>query len=407
MTSQFLSPTKHLLLAGLLLGCSLDALAQGRGGGGFGGGGGGGFGGGAGGAGTTTQYPAPGQIGEALITSYPDTKQLVVITDAETAAQMKSVIEHLDRPVPQVLIKVVFLEATYREGLDVGLEGGLTKVRGNETYRGTNLFGLVQQGATALIPYTTLPGAGIYSIMGADFQATLRAIKEGGKLEVLSRPSILARNNQIATISVGQSVPLVTGVGLLGTGVNAIPVSDITYTDIGIILNVTPFITSDGMVEMIVQPQISALSGQSIPISSGVGGVIAAPIIDARRADTVVVTPDGQTVVIGGLIQNSKNSTESKIPLLGDIPLLGNLFKHKVKQNLKSELLIFLTPHIVYKKDQLAAMTQRETDQTSAGKAFPEAELHRFLDGLPVKPPEPVKVPEAPSSKRPSSNGRR
>ena len=81
------------------------------------------------------------------------------------------------------------------------------------------------------------------------------------------------------------------------------------------------------------------------------------PIIDKRSANTVVVTPDGQTVVIGGLIANDKSSSDSKVPILGDIPLLGQLFKFSAKSNQKTELLMFLTPHIVQMPSQLAAMS--------------------------------------------------
>jgi general secretion pathway protein D len=211
---------------------------------------------------------------------------------------------------------------------------------------------------------------------------TLRAIAQAGKLEVLSRPSILTRNNQPATIQVGQSVPLVTSVSF--NGLTGTPINSITYQPVGIILKVTPFITSDGMVEMIVSPQISQLSSQSIPVSLGVS----APVIDMRSADTVVVTPDAQTVIIGGLMQNVKTQTDSKIPILGDIPGLGLLFKHKVKGNVKTELIIFLTPHIVKEPSQLAGLTAAEKDNAVlAPKAFSEEELNRYLDGVPVKDP--------------------
>jgi len=215
-------------------------------------------------------------------------------------------------------------------------------------------------------------GAGLYQVLGSDFQATLRAIAQAGKTEVLSRPSILARNNQQATITVGQSVPLVTSVSY--NGLNGTPVSAISYQSVGIILRVTPFINSSGMVEMIVSPQISQLSDQSVTVSAGVS----APVIDLRSADTVVVTPDGQTVIIGGLMQNQKTQTESKVPLLGDIPLLGNLFKRKIKTSTKTELMIFLTPHIVYEPSQLASLSTAERGNAEmAPKAFSEKEMNR------------------------------
>lgn len=323
------------------------------------------------------------QLGDAIITSDPETKKLIVITDEETGAQIGDVISNLDRPKPQVLIKVVFLEVTYRDGLDIGVEGGITKnINASSTFSGSNLFGLVQQGTTPLSPTTTVPGAGIYSIVGDDFRATLRAIAEAGKLEVLSRPSILARNNQMASITVGQQVPLITNVRFDNFG-NAI--NSVTYQDVGIILKVTPFITSDGMVQMIVAPQISALSERTVSISTGVN----APVIDLRSADTVVVTPDGQTVVIGGLMATSKTSTDSKIPLLGDIPWLGALFKHKTRSNSKVELLIFLTPYVVASPRDLSTISLNQSPSELAPKAFTERELNQFLDGVPLKKAEP------------------
>jgi len=107
----------------------------------------------------------------------------------------------------------------------------------------------------------------------------------------------------------------------------------------------------------------------------------------------VVVTPDGQTVVIGGLMQNQKTQTESKIPLLGDIPLLGNLFKRKLKLDVKTELLIFLTPHIVAEPAQLAGMSAKQRqDTTLLPKAFSEQELNRFLEAVPSREnPPPAK----------------
>ena len=224
------------------------------------------------------------------------------------------------------------------------------------------------------------PGAGLYQVLGQDYQATLRAIATAGKTEVLSRPSILARNNQPATITVGQSVPLINSVRYDNFG-NAI--NSVTYTDVGIILRVTPFISSDGLVGMIVSPEISSLTDQSVTIANGVS----VPVIAKRSADTVVVTPNGQPVIIGGLMQNNKTESESKIPILGDIPLLGNLFKRKIKNNAKTELLIFLTPHIVETPSQLVALSEKErAASVLPKKAFTDQDMDQFLNELPKNP---------------------
>jgi len=342
--------------------------------------------GGTGGGGTRQYYPS-GQVGEAMVTSDPETRRLIVITDEETSQYISQVITNLDRPKPQVLIKVVFLEVTYRDALDIGIEGSYSRKFGS-SYTGivNQSFGLPGQAASS-IP----PGAGIYQVLGTDFKATLRAIAEAGKTEVLSRPSILARNNQQAVITVGSELPFITN-----TRFDALnnQINTIQYQDVGIILRVTPFITSDGMVEMIVSPEISTLTDQSVPISGG-NNAVSAPVIAKRSADTVVVTPDGQTVIIGGLMENKKTQSDSKIPFLGDIPILGNLFKRKAREGAKTELLIFLTPHIVPEPSQLAGMSATERNKSElAPKAFTEQELDRFLDSTP-KP-----------QTRPDANGR-
>ena len=380
----------------------LPGFAQQRGGqGGFGGANTGGRGGTGTAASTTGRtYPNNGTIGDAYFSIDPETRRVVYIADEATAKYIAQVLTNLDRPKPQVLIKVVFVEVTHNNDLDFGLEGGWGREGMNGTITsasavngfgisslsslvGTNVnqFGQPISSFSAVSPITQ-PGAGLYQILGKDYQVTLRAIAQSGNAKVLSRPSILARNNQPATITVGQSVPLVTSVSY--NGLNGTPINAISYRDVGVILRVTPFITADGLVEMMVSPQISSIDPNlSIPISAGVN----APVIDVRSADTVAVTADGQTVIIGGLMETDKSQTDTKIPLLGDIPVLGNLFKRKQRSDTKTELLIFLTPHIVQNPTELAALSARERAKADAMKSFKEEELNKFLESLPAKEP--------------------
>lgn len=383
----------------LFVGTALPLSAQQRGGGGGGGFGGfGGFGGGNNNASRSSstssgQYNANGAVGTATITVDPDTRNIVFSTDEQTADQIRQVLKNLDRPKPQVLIKVVFLEVQHNNSSDIGFEGTFGNRLGNSmTSSVANVFGAnglnslttnfnVSGPATAIPALTqSSPGAGMYQILGADFQATLRAIATAGKAEVLSRPSILARDGQPATITVGKSVPLITSVSY--SGLANIPVNNVSYTDVGIILKVTPYISPEGYVEMIVSPQNSSIDATlSIPIAQGVN----APVIDISSADTVIVTPDSQTVVIGGLMGSGKSSSESKVPFLGDIPWLGNLFKRKQSAGTKNELLIFLTPHIIQAPGQLAALTVQEQNHMLTPKSYSEEELNRFLEKVPVK----------------------
>src|SRR5215469_839303 len=261
---------------------------------------------------TTRQYPNNG-VGNATFGYDEETHSIVVSADDDTLRYISEVIKEMDRPQPQVLIKVVFLEVTHNNSLDFGIEGQYTgkssafgkiasyltnyNIFTNTTITSTTGGSTTTSQSTSILPSTLTPinnsyifnnnfglanqganpnGAGVYQILGEDFTATIRAIAQTGKAQLLSRPSILARNNQPATIQVGQNVPLITNVryDTFGNAINSV-----SYQAVGIILHVTPFITSDGMVQMIVQPSTSAIDpSTSIPISAGV----TAPVIDVR-----------------------------------------------------------------------------------------------------------------------------
>ena len=361
-----------ILLGVSLLGSALTAHGQ------FPGFGGGGFGGGSrSSSASSRQYNNNGTIGDAIISIDPETRRIMVITDEETSEYVSQVITNLDRPKPQVLINVVFLEVTYANGLDVGVQG---------RYGTPGSFGSYVQDFSGMpgIPGTSKQdGTFSYTPPKPDdnWSVTLRALAQTGKMEILSRPSIMARNNQQATILVGKQVPLITSVryDTFGNQMNGI-----TYQNVGIQLVVTPFITSSGMVEMIVAPSISAISSETVAISTTTNNsTVGAPVINTRSADTVVVTPDGHTVIIGGLMQNEKSDNVSKVPLLGDIPGLGFLFRRTVKTSAKTELMIFLTPHIVLNPTRMDEVT--EHGKANLQKAFTEQDLNKFLEGIPTK----------------------
>ena len=412
---------------------AVEIHAQGRFGGGGGGGGFGGFGGGGnnfnrGGGGSSTsssQYNNNGTVGNAVISVDPVTHNLIVIADKQTSEQIRRVIENLDSPAPQVLIKVVFLEVTRNDSSEIGVQGSYTggslgNSLGQITGYLTNLVTTTSDSNTITssvltplysknfnfgnnfnLPVVGTPGSGgLYQVIGNDFTATVQAIAAAGKSQVLSRPSILARDGQLAKIVVGQEVYLPSGVTYTTSGTATIPIINGAYTEVGIILNVTPFIGANGLVEMIVQPQTSSVDnsspGQLIAAGSSLLGTASTPVyapnLNIRSADTVVVTPSGQTVVIGGLISASKGSAESKIPFLGDIPILGALFKSSAKTDTKTELLMFLTPHIVDAPSQLAAMSNPEMHEAPLiTNSISEQELDRFLERVPMKKDEPVK----------------
>lgn len=315
---------------------------------------------------SSSQYGA-NAIGEAIFEVDPDTGQLIVIADDETNEHIKQLLSRLDRPVPQVLIKVLFLEVTYSNDLDVGTNLAYNRLEsdGDQTLL-TTIFGFPEslRGGNATLVHDDLTGI-------------ITALAKVGKLEVLSRPSIMARNNQEAVIIVGQEVPFIRDSRITEQNTT---INTIEYEDIGIILTVTPFIASDGKtVELQVAPEISTLTGETVTISESVN----APVFAKRSAETNVIVPDGKTVVIGGLMENKKTESIQKVPILGDLWLLGALFRRTVIQNSKTELMIFLTPHVVKDTYEYVDLTKQEKGEAELiPKAYSPEELDKYLPNV-------------------------
>lgn len=291
-----------------------------------------------------------------------DSNTLIVTTDQETNETIKRLIAELDRPIPQVLINVLFLEVTYGDDLDLGTEITYTSVSGDGDTRtlGTlfNLGGIAQGGAVTLAQ--------------GELDVVFKALATKTKTEVLSRPSIMARNNQESTITIGSEVPFIRNSQVTDAGG---VLNTIEYEDVGIILKVTPRINADGLVEMTVAPEISAISAESVQISESV----TAPTFVKRSAETRVMVQSGRTVVIGGLMEDQETREVRKVPLLGDIPVLGVLFRRTIIEKSKTELLIFLTPHVVT-GSTADSLVEREKRAVGIAESVDGDKLRRYFD---------------------------
>ncbi len=280
---------------------------------------------------------------ETYIESDSDTNSLIILTSNKNYDKIKAVIEELDKPIPQVLIKVLIAELTVTDDFDLGVELSYsdTEANGNSLTSSTNFL-------------PSITGDGITTdILNDNLTAKLYALQQDGKLNVLSRPYILTSNNQQATINVGQSVPFITDSTYTETGQT---VNTIEYDDIGIMLDVTPYINPEGLVIMDVAPEISTISDDTIQLTENVN----ATIFTKRSSSCKVAVRNGQTIVIGGLMQDTESEIVDKVPVLGDIPLLGLLFQRKVTSKDKTELLIFLTPQVAETTDVLSNISDQE-----------------------------------------------
>ena len=301
----------------------------------FGGGGfGGGFGGGARstgalGSGAQTADAARGLTGNVKIVADDETNALLITTFVRNFPAVEELVEQLDVLLPQVLIEAQIIEVTLDDdsvfGVEWMWEQGTTL--NDKTYQqeGTTDFGLTDE----------IFGLK-YGIVSSKLNTMLHALTKDTKVNILSTPRIMTKNNQEAIINVGQAVPFLVSTQETATG-GILTSTD--FRDVGVILTVTPRINRSGTVSLDVNQQINSLVEFTL---------FDAPIISTREASAFVTIKDKQTMVIGGMIKDDKTETVHKIPILGDIPLLGRLFRRTDTRLEKTELMVFITPHVVY-----------------------------------------------------------
>lgn len=291
---------------------------------------------------------------EISVVGVPGSSRLIVSASPRYKDKIQSLIQELDTAPPQVLIQVLLAEVTLDSERSWGIDFTINP------FGGRQYSGVYQAAGSGVLTAIGVPN---FSVSSLDFELLVRALEVQGRLEVLSRPQILVNDNQRALIEVGEEIQLVTNVERLDTGR---VVSDVTPRSVGVILNVTPSVSSDGFVRLDIAPEISSVTTRTTQISQD----FEAPIISQRRADTTVTVKDGQTIVIGGLIQNRLDSRKSKVPFLGDIPILGEVFKSERTNATKTELLIILTPRVILTdqhlyEDKVQQILRDETERLS------------------------------------------
>ncbi len=311
-------------------------------------------------------------VGQVTVTADEAGNALVVTSSPRNFDRIRGIVRELDMVRREVFIECLIAEVQLTDRGELGIQWNAAFTNSAENAEeGTQSLG-TDFGLDALrdgLRYTTTSDK---------LSGLLRALKTEGRLNILSSPKILVLENSPAEISVGQEVPFVTNsrITQLGDTVNTIQ-----YRDVGIILRVTPQISSNGAVRMTVHPEVSSIApdAQSVPISEGVRS----PTFNKEFADTTIVVQDGQTAVIGGLIRDSFTETVFKIPFLGDIPILGRLFGSTTREKVKQELVVFLTPHVIERPAQLRERSQAVIQEYAyVAQEVLASSLDRWLRGL-------------------------
>ncbi|MEC7077728.1 MAG: type II secretion system secretin GspD [Pseudomonadota bacterium] len=332
---------------------------------------------------------------EVTIAADTTLNAIVVKADPGAMSEILTLLEKLDTPRAQVMIEAAIVEVTMGASSSLGVEMAGGDQRGNSApLVSTSLNGVISgllAGAItdgdsridvleglATLTSPTLAGARI-NTEGVSFGAIVNAIANNSDANLLSTPSILTLDNQEAKILVGREVPFRTGsFSTTGDGTSN-PFTTVNRQDVGVELVVTPHVFENNDVRMEVSQNITNV------LNTTVGGTAFADVVTSKRTiETTVLAANGQTIVLGGLIQDDINNTNNRVPVLGKIPLLGALFRSTSKERTKTNLLVFLRPTILQSTEnstQLSLDRYQQIWELDQGDGTQPASVDS-LDGL-------------------------
>jgi general secretion pathway protein D len=306
------------------------------------------------------------------ITIQPDTSLNAIVVRADPTAmnEVLNIVQRLDTPRAQVLIEAAIVEISMNDDFEAGVELASLDSSGENvplvnTAMGTtvssllgamiNEDGTVNNAPVAALGGVTKPTLAVAQVDldGVSFGAVVSALASLSNANLLSTPSIVTLDNTEAKIVVGEEIPFRSGsFTTTGDGSNN-PFTTVTREDVGIELTVTPHVYDNKEVRMEVAQNISNV------LDSTVGSSTFADVVTSKRSiETTVLASSGETIVLGGLIQDNANRSENRVPVLGSIPVIGNLFKSKSKRQVKTNLVVFIRPTVIADKDQNSDLTR-------------------------------------------------
>jgi len=349
--------------------------------------------------------PVSGQIAGAQIQADPATNTLIIIAPEPVYRNLRAVIDQLDMRRAQVFIESLIIEVTSDQAAEWGIQwqAGLGNLQGsgggtgglagtNFGTAGQNILGIAQNPGSVghglaigvAKGQITLPGIGTI----ANLQFLARALESMSKVNILSTPNIMTLDNEEARIIVGQNVPFITGqyVTPASSGAATVnPFQTVERRDVGLTLRVRPQISESGTIKLVIYQEVSSVQDTTNP---------AGIITNMRAIETNVLVDDGAIVVLGGLVQDQVTGTQEKVPVLGDIPLIGGLFRYEIRRQQKTNLMVFLRPFMVRDEDAARSITIDRYDAMRKLQELPVVRPSLVLPDMPspVAPPvEPEK----------------
>jgi general secretion pathway protein D len=293
------------------------------------------------------------------------TNSLITLATKRDYQLILDVVRRIDVVPRQVLLEVTIAEVMLTKDLQFGIQWALAEGNLKTSNPANNKQGdiFLNRGGSEfpgshgiggfLGDAARVPASGAFAVITdrKNFQIFINALAARTDVKMLSAPHILAADNREAHILVGQSIPILTSTAsAVLTGTAGSTVNSIQYRDTGKILTVLPQVNSKGLVNLQIRQEVSAVAAASF-------GSTNSPSFSTREAETTLVVQDGNTVLIGGIIDDQINRTESGVPYLMDVPVLGRFFRSDDDQVQRTELLITITPYVVLNREQAVEVT--------------------------------------------------
>lgn len=319
----------------------------------------------------------------------PDGNAIVLRGTPRAVEQTVSLIAELDRRRPQVLIEAAIVEVTGVAGEQLGIQFGFGDAVPDAGVAATSFSngGVSLQGVLSVLG---VPAAGLLSdgltlgaSVGNDFGILLQALATSSSANLLSTPSLTTLDNQEAEIVVGQNVPFRTGSFTID-GNSADPFTTIQREDVGITLRVLPRVHEGDVVRLKVAQEVSSLVNANVPGAADL-------ITNRRSIDTTVLADNGETVVLGGLITDDQLTAERKVPLLGDIPVAGRLFRSDSVDRTKRTLFVFLRPTILRDRTSVARVSREKYERLRLNESIRTIVPGTLID-RPALAPLPLEI---------------
>lgn len=293
---------------------------------------------------------------------------LVIRANPTDMMELREIISHLDVRRLQVLIEAAIVEVTADFSRQLGTELAVADLSGSTlpiglTAPSGTLASILQSQVTGTVPDLSLGDSpliagGKINAGGTSFAMILRALASNNDVNLLSTPSITTMDNEQAKIVVGQNVPFRTGSTVTGSQGATNPFTTIQREDVGLTLEVTPHIHDGSLIRLEINQEVSEVDQQSL---SSIGADGSADLItDKRTIQTTVLVDDREVIILGGLIRDKTQNVNTRVPLLGSIPLLGHLFKSTSKTQEKLNLLVFLRPTVLTNRTDVKEQTERK-----------------------------------------------